>query len=295
MNYLLIDGNNLASRCRHSQARLHTSQGRQSGTVSGFLLGLMYAMKGFIAQEVIVVWDGGRAKWRYDIYPEYKSGRKQSDDEDEIASYCEQLLDIREILKHKGIRQIQVSGVEADDIVGYLCSFLKPEDTFTIYTTDEDFYQLICPRISVLHPKHGIISGEHLKEKYGVDSGKGVLLYKAVVGDPGDAIKGVPGIGDASMRKVQKYLQIVEGHVTCQDVSQILDPSHRRIVNKITNKKDVTDRNVKLMDLSRGVLPEYIQSVQDQFYAKSEVDNVCLYSLLRKYELNEIGKRFVSV
>ena len=72
---LLIDGNNVAYRAFHTpQGSLTTKQGEPTGVILGFL----NSVKGYLEKfpevtRVVVAWDGGKAKWRKEIYPDYKA------------------------------------------------------------------------------------------------------------------------------------------------------------------------------------------------------------------------------
>ena len=129
MRYLLVDTNHLASRCRHASKDLRTGDGRRSGVVYGVIRGLSWA-KNFTRVNdscVLCFWDAGRAPQRMDLYPEYKSGRQKPDPtEEEVLErreYYQQIDAAIEGLSHAGIRQIRVTGTEADDLIAIYAKF----------------------------------------------------------------------------------------------------------------------------------------------------------------------------
>lgn len=84
LNYLkpsnsifLLDGMNLFLRNFEAIYKF-TNVGNTFGGVYGSLLSLIHIVKTFYPGEVYIIFDGkGGSKYRRDIYPEYKAGRKE--------------------------------------------------------------------------------------------------------------------------------------------------------------------------------------------------------------------------
>jgi DNA polymerase-1 len=72
---LLIDGNNLAHRAKHTHAELSTSTGQASGVVFGCLRMLRALVERFNPAALVVAFDGGDRE-KTDIDPRYKAHRK---------------------------------------------------------------------------------------------------------------------------------------------------------------------------------------------------------------------------
>lgn len=212
---IAVDGNNLAHRCFHTkQGVLTTKQGKPSGVI----LGVLNALKGYLEKfpettRMIVCFDGGRSKWRKELYPEYKAQRSYNDDPEKKAKYeglWAQLRELEDILPMVGVDSIKVDGQEADDLIAGICRFYADdEDHVMIITSDKDMYQLVGENVSLYSPhRDTVISPLNFYEEVGV-SVEGYVGYRALMGDTSDNIAGIPGIGPkTAMNIINKY-----GHI----------------------------------------------------------------------------------
>ncbi|MMZ43614.1 DNA polymerase I [compost metagenome] len=261
---LLVDGNNIAYRAFHTpQGSLTTKQGEPTGV----MLGVLNSLKGYLEKfpettRVVVVWDGGKAKWRKELYPEYKSNRSYGEDPEEKAKFdglFQQIDTLHEFLPDLGVHSIKLKGWEADDIIAKVCGVIseasKKVDHIMLVTSDKDMLQLVGPRVSVYTPyKDKIISPLNFYEETGVTQ-DAYLGYRALVGDTSDNISGVSGIGE----KTAKNLMDTYGHIDnilgstgdtkaklmkSKRTAKIFDPVNLNILarnNKIMNFKYVPD------------------------------------------------------
>lgn len=135
------------------------------------------------------VWDGrGHNLRRQLLYPEYKGNRTPMA-EDRFA----QIHVFREALTHSPCFQIECDGWEADDVIGSLVHrFASRKDPIpcTVHTNDLDYWQL-------MQYSNVTINGIRLHSVPNLEPHH-IPLYKALVGDPSDNIKGVPGFGPKS-------------------------------------------------------------------------------------------------
>jgi 5'-3' exonuclease len=165
--------------------------------VDGFFEKLTAALEKFgsAPREVLLVWDGANAKLRRRTFlPTYKAGR------DKIPEVSEQLNLARDTVNRMsyalGMPVIQQPGLEADDVIAYLCAHLR-NDRNTVVTGDGDLSRLVDENTDVW------ANGELNKNPFGPFPHKYITLYKALVGDVGDKIPGAKGFGDA------KFVQLV--------------------------------------------------------------------------------------
>lgn len=130
----------------------------------------------------IFVWDGVNSNARRrEIYPAYKGNRKP------VAENIYATFDLlKKALKHTCAMQCEVKGYEADDVIAKLVR-TSPEDEIEIWSNDMDFLQL-----SAEFPGR-VFCGCNPKVP-----AEDVVLYKVLVGDPSDNIKGIRGFGKKS-------------------------------------------------------------------------------------------------
>ena len=144
----LVDGNHVACRCFYSAvSNLRKSDGEATGVVYGFFKSFFYSLKKISGtrEESIVVWDGGKSVKRLELFPDYKKREKLKDEE--YTEYLQQLTLIREGLTYLGVKQVYVSGVEADDVLSILANSCK--SNVVIVSGDKDFHQCVSDKVSI--------------------------------------------------------------------------------------------------------------------------------------------------
>lgn len=150
-------------------------------------------MKRFNIQphNVIMVMDGERSKERRKaIYPPYNSKRQSRPQETRTQFEMMQAEIIRQF-RAIGCQFVTQDGVEADDIIAYLSQELSGD--CAILSNDGDMAALISDRVSLI-VKGTLVTSNPL----GPFSAKYITLYKALVGDTSDTIKGAFRFGEQS-------------------------------------------------------------------------------------------------
>lgn len=136
--------------------------------------------------RIIWVWDGKNSlDRRKQIYPEYKGNKHHAatDEFHKTTAFFKQLL------SHSTCLQIEVPGFEADDVIAAIA--LASKEIITIDSNDADFLALVCNRI--VTTKETL---EGVKPEF-------VRLYKTLVGDKSDNVKGVKGFAEKSWQGLE--------------------------------------------------------------------------------------------
>lgn len=232
---LVIDGNNIAYRS------FHTAQGElttKAGEPSGVMLGTLNSLRGYLdkfpeATRMVVVFDGGKAKWRKEIYPEYKANRNYGADSPEEKAKFEglfkQIDTLNEFLPSLGVYSIKLKGWEADDIISELCKTATKhgKNHVMVVTTDKDMLQLVSRTVSVYRPgKDVIVSPLNFYEQTGVTQ-EAYIGYRALVGDTSDNIIGVQGIGEKTAKNLMDAYGTIDNVLGSRDVKAKLLKSKR--------------------------------------------------------------------
>lgn len=297
MRILIVDANHLASRARHAHSALRTDDGHRSGVVYGFLQSLSYVRNTLKVDlnQVWAVWDGGRAKYRLDLYPDYKRREpKPDDDPQEREDYLAQSEALRQGLTHIGVRSVRVSGCEADDLIALMAqSFHELGDEPIVFSGDNDLHQLIDVA-QIFDPKKDLMTAAEVLAKHQVGSADQILLLKALKGDPSDRITGVKGIGDVKALQVLPYaLSYFYGG---QDPTLPPDAPNGLVkaVRNVIENADVVRRNLSLMRLPRlwDDPPHYDSNQCSLFLGQleqmSKIDRVKFVEFLREWELESV-------
>ena len=252
MTYLLVDANHLASRCRFAAVNdLARSDGRSTGVLYGVLKGMSWARYELAVtpSRTIMFWDGGRASGRLEMYPGYKSGRRPAEPSDveqrERKAYFDQIALAQQALRCLGIRQVQVWGAEADDLLAIHAATLAHLERVIVYSGDTDFHQLVSERVTVFNG-NDLLDVRAVCDIWGVLFPRLVAFNKSVVGDSSDSIDGVPGIGAKRAGAIADYWFEVLG---CGDQPESIADDVWVLVETIREHVDVVLRNLRLVML----------------------------------------------
>lgn len=247
---LLIDAQGIAWACAHRlkldrgkgrKPRDLSANGQRTGAVYGVLRSLEHLMIELEPEEMIVCWDR-RCHRRYELYPDYKLHRQpenlKTDEEREFRIDVERQIDeLRHLLTYLPVIQIEEPGAEADDCIGILSAFLKHE-TVGIVTKDHDLYQLATKR--GVKPRHVIFNPDGTPAELAFKP-KQYLIYKALVGDASDHIKGVLGVGDKTTRK------LIREYGTLKKIMRAAKKAGKFGRNTYEEAEEIVKRNLQLM------------------------------------------------
>jgi len=192
MKVLFIDGYNLFHR-----ARFGFGVGDYN-IVYTFFRSFRSMIEQMNADKIIVVLEGN-PKFRHELYPEYKINRKVSADNaqkiEELDDFRRQKDIIIRLLSHLPIELVYHPDYEGDDLIGKLVNSTYSNDTCVIVTGDTDFIQLLDEErdVSIWNP---------IKKSWVSKPSYDYVLWKSIVGDTADNIKGVHRVGHKTAEKV---------------------------------------------------------------------------------------------
>lgn len=295
MRIVVYDGNSIASRFRHAQKYLTTSDGRRSGVVYGFLQNLAFIKRRLCIQasQIYVVWDGGRSAFRKRILPGYKC-RPDPDDANEHREYVSQTEALYRNLNNFGIRgQIRVSGVEADDLVSALTRTSHAAGHVpVVYTSDRDLHQLADVAL-IFDPVKEVMAKEDVIAFHQVQEISQIPLLKSMCGDDSDKIPGITQIGPKRAVRALPHVSNFFGVLSRPD-PEPTDEGTAKIVQKVKGSQEIVRRNLELI-----TLPKDFESVRDLHAGgleeitsalahRPEIDHEEIYKFLNHWECHSL-------
>ena len=177
LKLLLLDGHSLAYRAFFAlPTDLVTSSGTVTNAVYGFTSMLAKVMTDMRPDAIAVAFDApGGSTERIEMDPEYKAGRAAAPD-----LFRAQFPLIHEVLSTLEIKQLEISGVEADDVIATIATMAADAGhEVVIVTGDRDSFQLVQdPFIRVLYNKRGV-SDYALYDEAGSLNGPGELRRRS--------------------------------------------------------------------------------------------------------------------
>lgn len=209
----LVDGSSFLYRAYYGLRPMHTSKGLGVQAVYGFCRMIKKLTNQFSPEYFAVVWDSKGATVRHEMFSEYKATRQAAP-----SDLFEQKEYIQEFARATSLKQVEVPGIEADDLMYSIAQDFHMHDFTTILvTSDKDMGQSVSEDIFLFDPfKEIIIDSKNLEEKYGFPVEK-LPFYFALIGDASDNIPGVRGIGPKGAQA------LVNQFVSLEDLYNNLD------------------------------------------------------------------------
>ncbi|MBU6500436.1 MAG: hypothetical protein KGJ89_01230 [Patescibacteria group bacterium] len=194
---LLIDANSIIHRSFHALPPFTAPGGDPSGAVYGVASILLKLWREERPDYAVALFDRPEPTFREKKYAEYKAQRPPAPNE-----LISQLIETHNLFSAFGIKTFEEPGYEADDLIATCAEKFRgiKDLKVVILTGDRDTLQLVHdPDIAVRTFKKGVsetmtYDEAAVREKYGLEPNQ-LIDYKALVGDPSDNIKGVPGVG----------------------------------------------------------------------------------------------------
>lgn len=197
------------------------------------------------ASHLIVAFDSGGETWRTEIAPTYKANRTS-----ETSEYSKQAI---EYFRLKDVMCVSVPGFEADDCVATLAK--RTTKNVAILSGDSDLAALVSETVQVFTPGNPLKKVDPGKYGHGVRASN-LADYKALVGERGDNIAGVPGIGP------KKAAALLATHGTIERLLAGAVPDNSREAALVRSNAEGARLALKLTTLRLDVPIEQIAPVR---------------------------------
>lgn len=187
------------------------SKGLNTSAILGFVNTLEEVLNKEQPSHIGIAFDPAGPTFRHEAYEQYKAQREETPEGIRAA-----VPYIKDIIRAYRIPILEVSGYEADDVIGTLArqADARGVDTFMM-TPDKDYGQLVTEHVKMYRPKYGdkefeVLGVEEVKEKYGLSSPTQVIDMLGLMGDSADNIPGCPGVGEKTATKLIQQFGSIE-------------------------------------------------------------------------------------
>ncbi|MCO5725631.1 DNA polymerase I [Robiginitalea marina] len=262
------------------------SKGMDTSAIMGFMNSLFDVIRREKPDHLAVCFDKDGSAERTELFPEYKAHRDETPDAIRIAVPW-----IQKILKAMHIPCIEVSGLEADDLIGTLAKQAEQQG-YQVYmvTPDKDFGQLVSENIFMYRPArmgNGIeIWGiPEVQQRFGVERPEQVIDYLGMMGDTSDNIPGFPGVGEKTARKFIEEFGSLEGLL--ENTHQLKGKMRERI-----------EENAELGRLSKKLATICVDcevTFDERDYELSVPDSQKVQELFEELEFRRLKEQFVKL
>ncbi|MUT65817.1 DNA polymerase I [Paenibacillus sp. NEAU-GSW1] len=279
--WMLIDGNSIIYRAFFAMPPLTNSAGLHTNAVFGFTTMLLKLLADEKPTHVLVAFDAGKQTFRHEGYTEYKGGREKTPTE-----LSEQFPVLKELLRAFGIAQYELSGYEADDIIGTMTKMADDAGVEALVITgDKDMLQLASEKVTVAITRKGITEVEHyspaaINERYGLKPLQ-IIDLKGLMGDASDNIPGIPGVGEKTA------LKLLHEFGTVESVLENSGSLKGKMKEKVEEHKESALMSKKLATIYREVpLDKGAAEIRYEGY-----EDATLAEALRKLEFKSLIER----
>ena len=204
---IIIDAPAVLHRAWHALPKLTDPKGRIINAVYGFTVLLLKLIREQKPDYIAVAFDTKAPTFRHKKYKEYKATRVPQPQE-----FYDQIPITKQVIQSFDIPVFARDGFEADDLIGTIVNNLKSKSI--IVSGDLDLLQLVDDKTEVYFLKQGVANiktynRDTVYQRYDLLPDQ-LIDFKALVGDPSDNIKGVPGIGPKTALDLIKKFKNIE-------------------------------------------------------------------------------------
>lgn len=271
---MVIDGNNQYLRAFIVNPTLSTN-GQPIGGVVGTLKILQKLCKEINPDQIVVVWDGeGGSSKRKLMNKNYKDGRnplrlnrdvRNLTENEELENKIWQQTRLVDYLNQLPVIQLLYPNIEADDLVSYIVRHTHYSNwQKVIVSSDKDFIQLVNDKTILYRPiQEEFLNVTKVLEKYGIHPNN-FTLARAITGDDSDNIKGVRGVGLATVSK--RFPMLLEEKLCfADDIISYCNNKQGKAYETIASSGDLIEDNYRIMQLT---------APQISIQTKTLIDNI---------------------
>ena len=288
MKLMVLDGNSIVNRAFFGVRPLNTSDGTPTNAVFGFINILRRLLTEEGPDAVCVTFDLPEPTFRHLKYDGYKATRHKMPEE--LAA---QMPILKDTLDAMNIRRYELSGWEADDLLGTIARSCAASGwECVVCTGDRDSLQLvsesttvdlITTRMGQTNTKR--VTPEVFRAEYGFDPIHMIDL-KALMGDASDNIPGVRGVGEkTAMGLIQIYGDVKKLYDALPEIQQAPGvPAKPGLIAKLTEGRALAELSYDLAAI-RCDAPLRFDPEENRV---RPVDNDRLYEIFTRLEFRKL-------
>ena len=190
----------------------------------------------------VAVFDSEAPCWRYDLFPDYKKGRKKMPEH-----LAQELSEIQDQFLQLGVDSIEPEEDEADDVIATLAiKVALRNQRVTIISTDKCFLSLLNENIQVYdYFNRRFLDANYIQEKFSVKSSQLIDLW-SLTGDTTNKIPGVAGIGQITAAELINTYGSLNAILTADKIKS-------SVKEKIDSGKEMLKLSHQLLTLKQNI------------------------------------------
>jgi 5'-3' exonuclease len=241
---MIVDSLNLAFRYKHAKSVQF---------VDDYIKVVDSLKRSYKASKVIIACDQGSSSYRKALYPEYKANREEKykdqtpEETQEFEEFFQEFNNTLLQLSTTEYPVVKFNKVEADDIAAYIVKKIRHYPSITdiwLISSDKDWDLLVndhISRFSYVTRKETRADNWHGQYDYDPEDH---ISIKCLMGDTGDNVKGVEGVGP------KRAHDLIKEYGSAFDIAASLPISSKyKYIQSLNKCKDLILLNYQLMDL----------------------------------------------
>ncbi len=260
--------------------RINSKQ-QNTSAVFGFCLALDDLLKRIKPTHIAVAFDPKGPTFRHEAYEQYKAQRVAAPEDIHAAVPI-----IKDILKARNITSLEVSGFEADDVIGTIAKRLaSPQTEVYMATPDKDYGQLVGNNIFMYRPRHNggyeKMGEDEVCAKYELQSTAQMIDYLGLMGDQSDNIPGCPGVGPKTAVKLLQQFGSIDNMLDHID----------EIKGAMQTKIRENEQNIRFSKFLATIRTDVPIDIQLDDLQLRNADNDSLAAIYRELEFGSLLKQ----
>lgn len=281
---VLVDGSSYLFRAFHGLPKLTSRAGEPTGAIKGVISMIQKLHDEYQPSHIAIIFDAPGKTFRNDIYSEYKAHRPPIDEDLRV-----QIKPLIQLIESMGYPLIQVSGVEADDVIGTLAKqAVENNMEVLISTSDKDLTQLIDGNTRLIDTmKMAITDYNNVAQRFKVEQLRAdqVVDFLGLVGDTADNIPGVPKVGPKTAAKWLAEYGSIEGIVE----------NKNHIGGKVGEYlRDNIDTLYLSQELAQIKLDVDLPDIEIEKLSMNAIDNETFTALCQRFDLTKLHSQLLG-
>ena len=260
------------------------SKGVNTSAIFGFVNTLEEVLRKENPSHIAVGFDPAGPTFRHEAFEQYKAQREETP---EVIRQSVPV--IKEIIRAYNIPLIEVTGYEADDVIGTLAKEAEKAgfDTYMM-TPDKDYGQLVSPHIFIYKPLFGgnfeVRGVEEVTAKYGIERPEQVIDILGLMGDASDNIPGCPGIGEKTAMKLVQEFGSIEN----------LLAGTEKLKGATKTKIESHTEEIKFSKFLATIKTDVPVTFDEEALRRSPVDEEALRKIFEELEFRNLAERILG-
>ncbi len=283
----LLDAYALVFRAYYALVRSPriTTKNKNTNAQFGFTNALVELLNKQKPSHIAVCFDTHGPTERHTDYAKYKANRQETPEDIRIA-----VPDIKRIIKGFNIPCVELSGFEADDIIGTLAQKAAAQgyDVYMV-TPDKDYSQLVSDKIKIYKPGYQggdaeIMGPEEVCAKWNIKNVAQVIDVLGLMGDAVDNIPGIAGVGEKTAAKLLAEYGSLENVV-----------AHAENIKGALGKKVVEGKEMALLSKKLAtIITDVPVDFDEDDFKLSDWNKDTLKEIFAELEFRTLSKRLLG-